>query len=446
MYKLLSICFSFLLGFSTFAQSPQKISYQAVIRNSDQSLVAKKQVSMRIYILQGSVTGTPVYVETHNPTTNVNGLISIEIGGGNIVSGNFSNIDWAKGPYFIQTYTDPNGGTTYSITITSQLLSVPYALHSKTAEMVLGGINETDPVFSRSTAKGINSTDTSKWNNKQNRLIVGNNISLVNDTINSNIVEKDPIFEASIASGIRALDTLNWNNKQNKLIPGNNISISNDTIRTNIIEIDPVFNGSLAKSITSLDTMKWNNKQNKLISGNNIRLSGDTISFTGISNRYIGEYYGGGIIFNLWKDAQGVDHGLIVSITDQGQSSWSNVRDVLIGSNAQSKWDGSVNSTSIAIQNGHLTSAAKLCLDYVYNGYDDWYLPSQHVFNLLWTNYYTIQKSLLHITGATQIQDSDYWSSTEADCCAATAFTFLGGGPYNINKGSQRRIRAIRSF
>ena len=81
------------MGVSAFAQIPQRLSYQAVIRNSSQALVVNKQVTMRVYILQGSSTGTPVYIETHAPTTNLNGLISIEIGGGAVVSGNFSSID-----------------------------------------------------------------------------------------------------------------------------------------------------------------------------------------------------------------------------------------------------------------------------------------------------------------------------------------------------------------
>jgi len=80
--------------------------------------------------LQGTSSGTAVYVETQTPTTNTNGLVSLEIGAGAGVSGNFTTIDWANGPYFIKTETDPTGGTSYSITGISQLLSVPYALHA----------------------------------------------------------------------------------------------------------------------------------------------------------------------------------------------------------------------------------------------------------------------------------------------------------------------------
>ncbi|MDD2386440.1 MAG: fibrobacter succinogenes major paralogous domain-containing protein, partial [Bacteroidales bacterium] len=112
-------------------------------RNSSDVLVTNTTVGMQISILQGSASGTVVYTETQTPTTNANGLVSIEIGGG----AGFSTIDWANDIYFIKTETDPTGGNTYTITGTSQLLSVPYALHAKTAESVSGGITETDPVF-----------------------------------------------------------------------------------------------------------------------------------------------------------------------------------------------------------------------------------------------------------------------------------------------------------
>jgi len=114
----------------TNAQAPQKMSYQAVIRNSSNTLITSQAVGIRISILKGTSTGSPVYVETQTPTTNINGLASMEIGSGTVVSGNFSTINWANGPYFIKTETDPAGGTNYSITGTSELMSVPYALFS----------------------------------------------------------------------------------------------------------------------------------------------------------------------------------------------------------------------------------------------------------------------------------------------------------------------------
>ena len=126
---------------SVFAQVPNKMSYQAVVRDGSNNLVTSSAVGMQISILQGSASGTAIYVETQTPTSNANGLVSLEIGAGTVISGTFATIDWANGPYFIKTETDPNGGTSYTITGTSQLLSVPYALHAKTAESLSNGSN-----------------------------------------------------------------------------------------------------------------------------------------------------------------------------------------------------------------------------------------------------------------------------------------------------------------
>ena len=111
------------------------MSYQCVVRNASGALVTNQSVGIKISILQGTPSGTVIYSETYspNPQTNANGLVTIEIGGGTPVTGTFSAINWASGPYFLKTETDPTGGTSYTITGTSQLLSVPYALHAKTA-------------------------------------------------------------------------------------------------------------------------------------------------------------------------------------------------------------------------------------------------------------------------------------------------------------------------
>ena len=128
--------------YSMFAQSPEKFTYQAVVRNASNALVVNAPVGVRVSILQGSATGNPVYVETQTVTTNANGLLTMEIGGGNVQQGTFAGIDWANGPYFLKTETDPNGGSNYSITSTQQLLSVPYALYAKEAGNVPTNVGE----------------------------------------------------------------------------------------------------------------------------------------------------------------------------------------------------------------------------------------------------------------------------------------------------------------
>ncbi len=131
MKQFIPIITTLLIMQGSFAQAPQKMSYQAVIRNSRNALVKSAPVGMRISIIQGSIFGAPVYVETQTPSTNANGLVSFEIGTGKPVTGTFAGINWANGPYFIQTETDPKGGTAYAITGTNQLISVPYASFSE---------------------------------------------------------------------------------------------------------------------------------------------------------------------------------------------------------------------------------------------------------------------------------------------------------------------------
>lgn len=130
--KKLSFLFAILMiaAVSLFAQAPQKFSYQAVVRDASNHLVTSQAVGVRISILQGGVSGTVVYMETQTAVTNANGLITLQIGDGNVLSGNFATIDWSDGPFFLKTETDPTGGTNYSIEGTQQLLSVPYALYA----------------------------------------------------------------------------------------------------------------------------------------------------------------------------------------------------------------------------------------------------------------------------------------------------------------------------
>lgn len=122
---------SFFFFLNSNAQAPQKMSYQAVIRNAGNVLVANANIGMRISVLPGSVIGLPIYVETQIATTNVNGLVVLEIGAGTVVSGAFASINWGTNNYYIKTETDPTGGTNYTISGTTQLLSVPYALYAE---------------------------------------------------------------------------------------------------------------------------------------------------------------------------------------------------------------------------------------------------------------------------------------------------------------------------
>jgi hypothetical protein len=305
MRSLFTIVAAVFVTAISWAQIPQKMSYQAVIRNSENALVTSSPVGMRISILQGSTDGSPVYVENQTPTSNANGLATIEIGGGTPVTGTFASIDWSSGLYFIKTETDPTGGTNYTITGTSQMLSVPYALYAE--------------------------------------------------------------------------------------------------------------------------------------------ISGST------NGHYVGEAYGGGVVF--WVDQTG-QHGLVCSMIDLSEGfEWSNVASSLIGSTAQSYWDGLSNSNAIVGQEGHTSSAAKLCFDYTnidYSTgiYNDWYLPSRGELTQLFNNIFPVHKTLEsdgNIATTLLVGDFTYWSSTEYDATDAFQcdqfFSAGNGKPLTFS-----RVRAVRTF
>jgi hypothetical protein len=184
-------------------------------------------------------------------------------------------------------------------------------------------------------------------------------------------------------------------------------------------------------------------------------VGGNSGSNSGSFSHFIGEEFGGGVIFHLWKDTKGVEHGLVLAKTDLSTSyEWSDISDIEIGQTAQSNRDGLSNSNAIAKQNGHTKSAAKLCLDLVSGGVSDWYLPSKQEMYLLWNNYYSVSNSLNQITGSTQLSYKDfktYWTSSEYDKSMAWSFDFEKGKSVffddgNNSKNSKNYVRAIRAF
>lgn len=145
---------------SAYGQAPEKMSYQAIVRDTNDNLLSNADLGIKISILEDASNGTAIYRETHVAESNVNGLLTLEIGTGVVLLGLFENVDWPNHMYYIKMEVDPNGGTDYSINGTSQLLTVPYAFHAKTANQM----EESDPVFESSVAHGITTDDTAYWN------------------------------------------------------------------------------------------------------------------------------------------------------------------------------------------------------------------------------------------------------------------------------------------
>ena len=141
MKKTLLIFLSLLLVSSALTQIPNKMSFQTVVRNSQGKLMVNNLVGVRFSVLQGSATGSSVYVETHQKSTNANGLITLQIGTGLVNQGVFSSINWAMGPYFLKTELDVNGATNYTINGTTEFESVPFAFHANTVKTLTNGVN-----------------------------------------------------------------------------------------------------------------------------------------------------------------------------------------------------------------------------------------------------------------------------------------------------------------
>jgi hypothetical protein len=119
-----------------YAQAPNGINYQAVIRNNTGALSANTPVAIRVNIRQTTTTGTIVYSERQNVTTDQFGLVNFVIGSGTLLSGNFVNIPWANGPFFLDLGVAFSGLPAPAIYMpygTQQMMSVPYALYAKSS-------------------------------------------------------------------------------------------------------------------------------------------------------------------------------------------------------------------------------------------------------------------------------------------------------------------------
>ena len=200
--------------------------------------------------------------------------------------------------------------------------------------------------------------------------------------------------------------------------------------------------------------------ETKLTAGSNVTITGSgttaspyVISSTGGSGaaHYVGELYGGGVVF--YVDQTG-SHGLICSAIDIGTVVWSNVSSTLIGSSAQSLWNGQGNTTAIISQSGHTTSAAKLCDNYTNANYgsgiySDWYLPSLTEFRMISNNLYIIQKVLESDGNSSTIGftiDDSYWTSRERSDSYAAAFLVYDNSIFDDNKAYPAKVRAVRAF
>ncbi|MBS1571236.1 MAG: hypothetical protein JST62_02415 [Bacteroidetes bacterium] len=153
-----------IIGINSFAQTPEKLSYQSVMRNPSGALLANQSVGFKFSIIEPNNGNLVVFTELQTVTTNQNGLATLEIGS---VAGNLSNVDWSIGPHLLKVEVDPTGGTNYTISSTTQLLSVPYALQAKRVENI-SGTSGTLPIFGTGNSLTNSPLSINTYNNSLN--------------------------------------------------------------------------------------------------------------------------------------------------------------------------------------------------------------------------------------------------------------------------------------
>ena len=456
MKSLISLIFLFSIATCSFAQAPQKMSYQAVIRNSSGTLVTSNTIGMRISIIQGSVFGASVYVETQTTSTNINGLASLEIGTGNVVVGSFSGINWGAGPFFIKTETDISGGTNYNIIGSSELLSVPYALFSANStpgpQGIAGPAGPQGPagIFAPGTAIG----EMLYWNGSS-WITIAPGISLPGNQVQTlgfcngvptwgpcpAILPTLTTTAISSISGFSAISGGDILNDGGAPITSRGICWSttpSPTLTNSILN-----NGSGIGLFTSTMTGLMQNTTYyvRSFATNSVGTSyGNQLIFsTTVST--IGQQYMGGVI--AYIDASG-QHGLIAAPSDQSTGVfWHSSNSGIAGASGISIGTGNTNTNSIQLAYGLEINAAKICYDLILGGFSDWYLPSKDELNQLYINRVAIGGFI----------NSGYWSSTEGPTNInpyATFQYFTGDASSGIQgetyKNSLFPIRAVRSF
>lgn len=261
-----------LLASNAFPQSPQKVNYQTVIRDASGMLVANQMVSIRLSILSGSAGGTLIYSETHSLLTNDFGLVNLQIGTGNIISGTFSSINWGVESHFLRVELDAAGGSNFSLMGTQQLVSVPYALYAEEAG---------------------NGGDSDSLNELQSLIKTGNQIQLtkgggvVTDAVND--ADADPANELQTIAKVGSVVTLSNgggsfsdevndadNNASNELQTlyrvGNQFVLSNG-------------GGTVTDDVNDLDNDPYNELQNLSINSNLLSISGgNSVSLSAYTN------------------------------------------------------------------------------------------------------------------------------------------------------------------
>ncbi len=447
---IFSIALTLHISALIFAQAPQKFSYQAVIRNASNQLIGNQIVGLKVSIIQGSPSGNSVFSELHAPLTNSNGLISIEIGGGSPINGNINSIDWANGPFFIQTETDIDGGNNYTITAISQLMSVPYALYAlNSGSNIPGPQGAQGPQGLAGPAGPQGPIGLTGATGQQGP------IGLTGPTGATG--PQGPIGLTGATGVTGQQGPIGLTGPAGATGPQGPIGLTGATGPQGPIGLTGPAGATGTQGPIGLTGAPGPQGGQGLIGATGPQ-GPPGPQLPGSFEHFIGEQFEGGVVFHLWKDSAGEEHGLIVDLVDLSISQqWSNIISASVGPNAQSTWDGLSNSIAIVNQAGHVNSAALLCLNNSNGGQNDWYLPAIDELEILYNNRMVVNSTLRSISGGSELKKLNenlifivYWSSTELLENNAWEYFFATGtadyfyGDYG--KSSLNYVRSVRRF
>jgi len=449
-------------------------------------------------ILKGSSSGISQYSELHSANTGDLGIVNLVIGNGTGKIGDITTIDWGADTYFLKVEIDKTGGESYVEMGTTQLLSVPYALHAKTSE----NYTETDPVFEawdKSSGIGITASQVTDFqtNVTNNADVLANTAKVTNATHTGDVTGATDLTLATVNSNPGTFNNITINAK-GLATAGSNVSYL-------ISETDPIVKGitGIVKSDGSTISAATPGTDYLTPTGSaaeltgfpmlNQNTTGSAASFTGslagevtgtqgatvIGNsavlgkvltgyvsgagtvaatdnilqavqklngnnpmHYIGEHYGGGIVFYVYDNGQ---HGLIAATADQSNGiNWYAGTITNTMAYADGVGAGKANTAIIIANQGYgdgATYATRICNEYSVTvggvTYSGWYLPSKFELNLLY-----LQNS---VVGG--FSTYSYWSSTEYDSDYVWRQNFYSGSQFIADKyGSAVYVRAIRAF
>ena len=406
MKKFSPLVMFLICSYVAFAQTPEKMSYQAIVRDANNTLLEDKLVGIQVSILQNSETGSEVYIETHSVVTNMNGLVALEIGTG-VTSYDFSSIDWSNGPYFVKVETDPNGADNYSISGVSQLMSVPFALYAKASG---NGIttSQADAIVGNTAKTGITADQAG---------------AIATNTAKTGITsdQADAIVTNTAKTGITSdqADAIVANTTKTGITTDQSDAIVANTAKTGITsdQSDAIVANTAKTSITTdqTDAIVVNTAKISLPSGGN---EGDILKIINGEYVWVGEttyqlntFYSelGGYVVDINSDGT---HGLVVAMQDQGFGNWYDA------------------TNKINDPDNHDSDGGK---------FRDWRLPSKRELILIYQVY--LNSNPLDLLSTT------YWSSTEFNYLKAWCHVISSNSKYYDSKyGATFDIRAVRSF